>query len=142
METQKLKEFLRQYLMSLSEVLGTLGSLLVIFKVYALERKVGSGKCNGKRCQVCLNIIEADTFDSFQTEQKYKINHHLNCNDKCLIYLLSYKVCGLQYVGSTTDKFRFRWKNYKENDRKALKEGNICSQNCLNILPLTIVIVS
>ena len=43
----------------------------------------------------------------------------LNCNDKCLIYLLSCKVCGLQYVGSTTDKFRLRWNNYKENNRKA-----------------------
>ena len=142
MEIQKLKEFLRQHLMSLSEVLGTLGSFLVRFKVYALERKVGSGKCNGKRCQVCLNIIETDTFDSFQTKQKYKINHHLKCNNKCLIYLLPCKVCGLQYVGSTTDKFRVRWKHYKENDRKALKEGNICSRNFLNILPLTIIIVS
>ena len=94
---------------------------LVRSKVYPLERKVGSAKCNGKRCLVCLNINETDTFESFQTKQKYKINHHLNCNDKCLIYLLSCKVCGLQYVGSTTDKFRFRWNNYKENDRKALR---------------------
>ena len=29
------------------------------------------------------------------------------------------KLCGLQYVGSTTNKFRFRWNNYKENNRKA-----------------------
>ena len=94
---------------------------LVRSKVYPLERKGGSTKCNGKRCQVCLNINETDTFESFQTKQKYKISHHLNCNDKCLIYLLSCKVCGLQYVGSTTDKFRFRWNNYKENDRKALR---------------------
>ena len=36
-----------------------------------------------------------------------------------LIYLLSCKVCGLQYVGSTTDKFRLRWNNYKENNQKA-----------------------
>ena len=94
---------------------------LVRFKVYLLVRKVGFAKCTGKRCLVCLNINETDTFESFQTKQKYKINHHLNCNDKCLIYLLSCKVCGLQYVGSTTDKFRFRWNNYKENDRKALR---------------------
>ena len=49
------------------------------------------------------------------------INHHLNCNDKGLIYLLSCKGCGLQYVGFTTDKFRLRWNNSKENDRKALR---------------------
>ena len=34
---------------------------------------------------------------------------------------MSCKVCGLQYVCSTTDKFRLRWNNYKENDRKALR---------------------
>ena len=70
---------------------------------------------------MCLNINETDTFEFFQAKPKYKINHHLNCNDNCLIYLLSCKVCGLQYVGSTTDKFHFRWNNYEENDRKSLK---------------------
>ena len=95
-----------------------LKSFLVRSKVYQLERKVGSAKFNGKRCQVCLNINETDNFESFQSKQKYKINHYLNCNDKCLIYLLSYKVCGLQYVGSTFDKFLFGWNNYKENDRE------------------------
>ena len=66
--------------------------------MYPLERKAGSAKCNGKHCQVCLNINETDTFESFQTKQEYKINHRLNCNGKCLIYLLSCKVSGLQYI--------------------------------------------
>ena len=70
---------------------------------------------------MCLNINETQIFYSFHTKQKYKINLHLNCNDKCLIYLLSCKVFGLQYVGPTTDKFRLRWNNYKENDRKAVR---------------------
>ena len=72
-----------------------LKSLLVRSKVYPLERQVDSAKCKSKRCQVCLNINETDTFDSFQTKQKSKIDHHLNCNDKCLNYLLSCKVCCL-----------------------------------------------
>ena len=54
-----------------------LKSFLVKSKVYPLERKVGSAKCNCKRCQVCLDI-NTDNFESFQTKQKYKINHHLN----------------------------------------------------------------
>ena len=95
-----------------------LKSYLVRSKIYPLERKVGSEKCNSKRCLVCLNVSETDVLQLFQTKEQYKINHQLNCNDKCLIYLLSCKVCGLQYVGSTTDKFRLRWNNYKENDRK------------------------
>ena len=77
---------------------------------------------------MCLNIKETDTFESFQTKQKYKINHHLNCNHKSLVYLLSCKVCGLQYVGSTTDKFRFRWNNYKENDSKTLRREEYMQQ--------------
>ena len=70
---------------------------------------------------MCLSINKTDTFESFQTKQKCKINYHLNYNDKCLIYLLCYKICGLQYVGSTTDKFLLRRNNYKINDRKSLK---------------------
>ena len=35
---------------------------LVRSKVYRLERKTGSKKCNGKRCLVCLNVAETDKF--------------------------------------------------------------------------------
>ena len=91
--------------------------MLVRSKVFPLERKVGSAISNGKRCQVCLSINETGTFESSQTKHKYKINHHL----KCFIYILSCKICDLQYVGSTTDKFHLRWNNYKENDRKSLR---------------------
>ena len=34
------------------------------------------------------------------------------------MYLLSCKIFGLQYVGSTTDRFKIRWNNYEDNDRK------------------------
>ena len=70
---------------------------------------------------ISKNFNKTDNFESFQTKQKYKINHHLNCNDKFLTYLLFCKVCGLQYVGSTTAKFCLRRNNYEENDRKALR---------------------
>ena len=88
-------------------------------KVYPLERTVGSSKCGSKRSQVCLNVSETGIFKSFQTKGQYKINHHLICNDKCLIYLLSCKTFGLHCVVSTTDRFQLRWNNYKDNDRKA-----------------------
>ena len=96
-----------------------LKSYLVRSKIYPLERKVGSEKCKSKRCLVCLNVSETDIFQSFQTKEQNKINDQPNCNNKCLIYFLLCKVCGLQYVGSTTDKFRLSWNNYKENNQKA-----------------------
>ena len=93
-------------------------SFLVRSKVYPLNAKVVSEKCNGKRYLACLNVSEMDAFESFQAKKQYKINHNLNCNGKCLIYLLSCKICGLQYVGSTTDASQYRWNNFKDNNRK------------------------
>ena len=64
-------------------------SYLVRAKLYPLERTVGSVQCKGKRCQTCHNVKEAETFTSGTTGKTFKINHKLNCNDKCLVYLLT-----------------------------------------------------
>ena len=40
----------------------TLSSYLVRGKLYPIERKVGSCKCNGKCCEVCKNVLETDMF--------------------------------------------------------------------------------
>ena len=90
-----------------------ISSYLVRVKLYLLERKVGFEKCVKSRCEVCLNIQETDTFMNTTTGESFKINHKLNCNANCLIYLLTCKCYGKQYVGETTDEFRLRWSNYK-----------------------------
>ena len=82
-----------------------------------------------------------EQYKLFQTKEQYKISHQLNYNDKCLIYLLSCKVFGLQYVYSTTDKFRLRWNNYKENNWKVKRGGDICSHFFLSIF-LQIIITA
>ena len=69
-----------------------ISSYLVRAKLYPLERKVGSEKCGKSRCEVCLNIQETDTFTSKTTGESFKINHNLNSDDNCLIYLLTCKV--------------------------------------------------
>ena len=56
------------------------------------------------------------------------MNHHFHCDSKCVIYLISCKVCDLQYVGSTVDRFRLRWNNYKCSQRIA-SEGGTPKQN-------------
>ena len=100
----------------------TLRTHLVRAKAYpAEERLVGSRKCFRNRCQVCKNVVETDTFQSFVDKKVYKINHRFTCSGKCLVYLLSCKVCGRQYTGQTVDEFRYRWNNYKDNNRKSLR---------------------
>ena len=92
---------------------------IVRSKLYPLERNVGCEGCGNGRCQVCKNIKVTDTFDSFTTKKSYKINHKLDCNGKCLIYLFSCRTCGKQYTGKTTDRYRYRWNYYKMEARKA-----------------------
>ena len=50
------------------------------------EKLLKTSKCDSKRFQVCFNVSETYIFESFQTKKQYKINHHLDCSDKCLIY--------------------------------------------------------
>ena len=69
-------------------------NLKVRSKDYPFERTVGSSKCGSKWWQVCLNVSETDVSESFQTKRQYKINHHLSCNDKCLIYLPVLRLVG------------------------------------------------
>ena len=80
-----------------------------------------SFKCNGKRCQTCLNVNETDTFTSTTTGKAYKTNHQFNCTSKCLLFLLTCKVFLKQYVGQTVEDFRLRCNNYKSKDRKYQK---------------------
>ena len=65
-------------------------------KLYPIERTVGSFRCGSKRCKVCKNITEADAFTSSVTGEAYTINHRLDCNDKCLVYLLTCNKCKKQ----------------------------------------------
>ena len=95
-----------------------LSSYLVWAKLYPVERKVGSCKCNCNRCQKCQSISETDTFTCSNDGNTYKINHKFDSNEKCLIYLITRKKCFKQYVGQTVDTFRSRWNNYKDNARK------------------------
>ena len=48
---------------------------------------VNSEKCGKSRCNVCFNIEKNDTFTSTTTSEVFKINHKLNCDDNCLIYV-------------------------------------------------------
>ena len=107
-----------------------INSYLVRAKLYPEERTKVSFKCGSKRCEVCLNVNETSTFASTVTGETYIINHKFNCNDKCLVYLLTCNCCKKQYVGQTDDEFRFRWNNYKSNRRKH-QRGETCMQQHL-----------
>ena len=77
----------------------------------------GTHNCASNRCDVCNYLIVGDSFSSHVTSTSYTINHSLDCNSRNVVYLISCKVCGFQYVGSTTTKFRLRFNNHKSRLR-------------------------
>ena len=93
----------------------SLKDLLVRAKVPSLgEAKIGqSGPCFGKRCGVCPFVKNTQEFAS-KNGRKYVIRGStMNCSSSHVVYLLSCKTCGVQYVGSCTTPFRSRFSNYK-----------------------------
>ena len=75
-----------------------LSSYLVRAKLYPLHRKIGSKKCAKNFCEVCDYVTDTDTFTSTVTGESFKINHQLNCDDRCIIYLLTCKQSQKQYI--------------------------------------------
>ena len=70
-----------------------LSSYLMRAKIYPFHRKVGPKKCAKNHCEVCDYVTDTDTFTSTVTGESFKINHQLNCDDRCIIYLLTCKQC-------------------------------------------------
>ena len=65
---------------------------------------IGSTKCGRKRCEVCINVSRLNKFTSNVTCETNNINHKLNYDDNCLIYLLSCKYCSKQSLESFVKK--------------------------------------
>ena len=71
------------------------------------------------------NVLETDTSTCSNDQTTYKIN--LNCNENCLVYLITCNKCLKQYVGQTADIFRLGGNNYKDNSTK-FDRGEDCIQ--------------
>ena len=56
-----------------------------------------------KKCDTCkIILVVSPNFTCFATTRKYKIKGILKCDSRNVIYLISCKCCGKQYVGSAT----------------------------------------
>ena len=106
-----------------------LSRYLVWTKLYPLQRK-GSLKCYKWLCEVCNNVTDTTIFSSTVIGNIFKINHNLNCDGRFLIYFATCKQSNKQCMGETTDQFRNRWKNYKDNARKFDRKDS-CMQEYL-----------
>ena len=72
----------------------------------------GTLKCTSRNCQICNFLCLGDTFCSNKNGKEFKINYNLDCNCSNVIYLINCTKCKVQYVGSTTTRFRTRFNNH------------------------------
>ena len=79
------------------------------------EIETGTFKGNSKRCEVCNYIEPGSKFKIFVTQKSYKIIFRFDCNSSHVIYLISCKIRGHQYTGTTVAHFRERFNQYKSN---------------------------
>ena len=91
----------------------------VLPKQNSPKSELGSKKCGKSKCEVCKNVVSTNQFKSKTTGENFEIKKGpIDCDTKNVIYLVTCKVCGIQNVGSTKDKYRERFNNYKSVQRK------------------------
>ena len=80
-----------------------------------VTRDCGCFKCD-RKCDLCKNFQhEAKEFTSSTNGRSYKIKQTLGCTSARVIYLVSCNKCNLQYVGSTSNPFKVRFRNHKSD---------------------------
>ena len=87
-----------------------------------LKNETKIKKCGHPRCATCSCLNINTNFQSNVTSKYYKsfnpnMYSPLNCKSSNIIYLISCKKCGYQYVGQTTQEFSKRLNGHRKSVR-------------------------
>ena len=88
-------------------------------------------RCKTDRCKLKCNmdskVVQSNHFRSNYNNNSYTIrtNENLNCKSTNVIYLITCKLCGLQYVGKTQRSFEIRTREHLDKIRKQDKSQHI-----------------
>lgn len=81
----------------------------------------GSGPCNCSRCKTCPFFSDSQSITSTSTNTPYPIRGSWNCQTKGVIYLITCKRTGKQYVGRTKRSLYERCSEHIRDIRKGIK---------------------
>ena len=74
----------------------------------------GTFKCEANRCVVCADHIqEGDSITSNSTNSSHRIKGSITCTTSNVVYLISCRVCGVQYVGETKNTLKKRFYGHR-----------------------------
>ena len=77
--------------------------------------------CCSVRCKTCHYISQGSTFVSNVMKKSYNVvspNLSMDCTSDNVVYLITCKKCGIQYVGETSQKLRSRFSNHRNRLKK------------------------
>ena len=77
--------------------------------------------CGSKRCKTCKHVHECSTFNSNVTHKTHNIvspSLSMNCGTENIIYLITCRKCGIQYVGEMGQSLRKRMNNHRNRLKK------------------------
>ena len=74
----------------------------------------GTFKCTADRCIVCqVHIHQDDTFTSHSNNISHHTKGHITCTTTNVVYLITCRVCGMQYVGETRNTLKRRFYGHR-----------------------------
>ena len=67
-------------------------------------------RCSSSQCALCPKLTTGSSFSSSLTGCKYQVvcDSHMSCDSRHVVYLISCRQCGFQYVGETLQLLRCR----------------------------------
>ena len=77
----------------------------------------------------CKQVNTTATFTSNHTIEVFDIYHSLNFKSKCVIYLLEWSICKIQYLGISETPFHIRLNNHRK-DTKDPSTRSACKHLC------------
>ena len=72
----------------------------------------GNYRCRAPRCKTCPVLQAMDEFSSHTTGQVFKVKFQASCKSPDVIYLITCRRCGLQYVGETGQPLHIQINNH------------------------------
>ena len=96
-----------------------LSDMLVRAKLPSLDPTTPHGPppCNNRRCTHCPRLNKTGTITSFTNKRTFSTKKKVTCCTYNLVYCMTCKLCGIQYVGETMNSIRDRFNAHNSTIR-------------------------
>ena len=141
--SEDLKSVLDNKIMVVYKRATNIKQMLVRADITPQDINKGSSPC-GKPCIICPFMAKTEQITSWKTKEQFRIKGRFNCKTKNVIYVISCKKCGLQYVGQSGNTFNERLRGHfmdikQKNDVKPVSRHFILNDHTQNDVTATIV---